>query len=86
MGKIAGGSALLVASVLMAFMFLHSDPNAPELARMLTLLASVGLPGIAGAALVLMELESRAQRRRAERAGRRDGDSDRRPPDPGAPD
>jgi hypothetical protein len=71
-GKLAGGSALLLASALMAFVFLHSDVDAPQLTKMLTLLGTVGLPGIAGAALVLMELESRAERRRAER-DREDG-------------
>jgi hypothetical protein len=61
-GKLAGGSALLLIAVFMAFGFLNSDLDASQVTKIATLLLTVGLPGIAGAALVLMELDARSHR------------------------
>ena len=52
MGKLAGGIALLVLALFMFVGYLQSDADASGATKALTLLLTVGLPGMAGAALL----------------------------------
>ena len=52
MGKLLGGAALLLLALFMLVGFLQSDAEASGAVRALTLLLTVGLPGVAGAMLL----------------------------------
>jgi hypothetical protein len=51
-GKLGGGAALVVLALFMLVGFLQSDAEASGAVRALTLLLTVGLPGVAGAMLL----------------------------------
>ena len=61
MGKLVGGGALLLLALFMLVGFLQSDAEASGAVRALTLLLTVGLPGVAGAVLLRNHFGARGQ-------------------------
>jgi hypothetical protein len=60
-GKLVGGVALLLLALFMFVGFLQSDADASGTTKALTLLLTVGLPGVAGAALLRSHFGARGR-------------------------
>ena len=61
MGKLAGGAALLLLALFMLVGSLQTDAEASGTVRALTLLLTVGLPGVAGAMLLRSHFGARGR-------------------------